>query len=439
MAIFHLTIKIITRGAGKSAVAAAAYRSGETLRNEYDSVTHDYTHKSGIFHNEILLPPNAPQEYFNRSVLWNAVEKTERYKTAQLAREIEISLPRELSRDESIDLARRFVKNTFVDKGMCADICFHDKDKGNNPHAHIMLTMRPIENDGSWGAKSKSINGRKVPTVDWNDRDNAEKWRSSWADYLNEALALKGIEERVDHRSYEREGIDQIPTVHMGVAVLQMERRGIVTERGNYNREIDKRNKQLHSLNARIRKLEDWVKEVKTAQPELAEAFSEIKGLHPMAETFMFIEQNKINSLDDMPSAVAQMKDSLNEIRHQYFKDSKRLKTLEKHIQQADIYFKTRECYQKWSKMKEGSPQEDDFHKKHRDELDSFKTAYRYISDVMNGNKDIPLEKWRKEYAELRERYDLEAVRINKLSDEIKAAERIMRGEQKRNTDRGER
>jgi ATP-dependent exoDNAse (exonuclease V) alpha subunit len=437
MAIFHMSIKIITRGAGKSAVAAAAYRSGETLTNEYDGVTHDYTHKGGIFHSEILLPSNAPTEYTNRSVLWNAVEKTERYKTAQLAREIEVSLPRELSRDESIELARRFVQNTFVDKGMCADICFHDKDKGNNPHAHIMLTMRPINPDGSWGAKSKSINGRKIPTVDWNDRDNAEKWRSLWADYLNEALALKGIEERVDHRSYERQGIDQIPTVHMGVAVLQMERRGIVTERGNYNREIDKRNKLLRSLNARIRKLEDWTKESREEELTLVEAFGEIKDLHPMADTLLYINQNDIHTLNDMPSAVAKLSRELDEIRRQYYKDSKRLKTLEKHIQQADIYFKTRDCYKKWSKMKEGSPKENDFHKKHRDELDSFKTAYRYISDVMNGHKEIPLDKWRKEYAELRERFDLDTIRINKLSDELKAAERIMSGEQKRGKDRG--
>jgi ATP-dependent exoDNAse (exonuclease V) alpha subunit len=190
---FYLSIKIITRGAGKSAVSAAVYHSGETLTNEYDGVNHDYTHKGGIFHSEILLPPNAPAEYSDRSVLWNAVEIIERYKTAQLAREIEISLPKELSRDESIELARRYVQDTFVDKGMCADICFHDKDKGNNPHAHIILTMRPIESDGSWGAKSTNIDGRKIPTVDWNDRDNAEKWRYSWADYLNEPLLSKAL------------------------------------------------------------------------------------------------------------------------------------------------------------------------------------------------------------------------------------------------------
>jgi DNA repair exonuclease SbcCD ATPase subunit len=322
---------------------------------------------------------------------------------------------------------------------MCADICFHDKDKGNNPHAHIMLTMRPIESDCSWGAKSTTINGRKIPTVNWNDRDNAEKWRSSWADYLNEALALKGIEERVDHRSYERQGIDQIPTVHMGVAVLQMEQRGIKTERGNYNREIDKRNEQLRSLNARIRKLEDWAKEIREEEPTLVEAFREIKELHPMADTLLYIEKNDIHSLDDMPSAVAKLSRELDEIKRQHSRDSRRMKSLGEHIRQADIYFKNRDCYKKWSKMKEGSPKEDDFHKKHRDELDSFKTAYRYISDVMNGNKDIPLEKWRKEYAELRKRYDLETVRIDKLSDELKAAERIMRGADRKHADRGER
>jgi hypothetical protein len=300
-----------------------------------------------------------------------------------------------------------------------------------------MLTMRPIESDSSWGAKSKTINGRKIPTVDWNDRDNAEKWRRSWADYLNEALAEKGIEERIDHRSYERQGIDQIPTVHMGVAVLQMERRGIVTERGNYNREIDKRNKQLRSLNARIRKLEDWVKENKNEQPDLTEAFSEIKGLHPMADTLLFIEQKDIRSLNDMPSAVAKMSCELDEIRRQYYKDSKRLKSLGEHIRQADILFDNRSVYEKWSKMKEGSAKEDDFHKKHREELDVFSDAYKYITKVMNGNKGIPREAWRKEYAELRERYDLEAVRINKLSDELKAAERIMRGAEKKGKDRG--
>ena len=154
MAIYHCSIKIISRGKGKSAVAAAAYRSGENLTNKYDGITHDYTRKGGIVHTEILLPDHAPAAYADRAVLWNAVEKIEKAKNAQLAREIEIALPKELTREQGISLVREYVKEQFVNAGMCADIAIHDKQDGN-PHAHVMLTIRPIEQDGTWGAKQK--------------------------------------------------------------------------------------------------------------------------------------------------------------------------------------------------------------------------------------------------------------------------------------------
>jgi len=169
MAIYHCSIKIISRGKGKSAVAAAAYRAAENITSDYDGRVNDYTKKSGVVHTEILLPENAPPEFADRSVLWNAVEKIEKNKNAQLAREIEVALPRELTAEQNISLVREYVNHNFVDNGMCADICIHDKNAGN-PHAHILLTMRPIELDGSWGAKSKTVDGKKVPTVDWNER-----------------------------------------------------------------------------------------------------------------------------------------------------------------------------------------------------------------------------------------------------------------------------
>jgi ATP-dependent exoDNAse (exonuclease V) alpha subunit len=177
VAIYHCCIKIISRGKGKSAVAAAAYRSGERITNSYDGVTHDYTRKRGIAHTEVLLPGNAPREFKDRGVLWNSVEKTEKQKNSQLSREIEIALPSELAIEENISLARRFVKEQFVDKGMCADVAVHDKGDGN-PHAHILLTLRPFNEDGTWGAKVVKINGIKNYTVDWDNRDNAELWRS---------------------------------------------------------------------------------------------------------------------------------------------------------------------------------------------------------------------------------------------------------------------
>lgn len=152
MAIYHCSIKVISRGKGKSAVAAAAYRAGEKITNQFDGMTHDYTHKGGVVHTEILLPDHAPAEYADRAVLWNEVEKIEKAKNAQLAREIEISLPRELTREQSISLVREYVKRHFVAAGMCADVCLHDTG-GGNPHAHIMLTMRPFDEGGEWGAK----------------------------------------------------------------------------------------------------------------------------------------------------------------------------------------------------------------------------------------------------------------------------------------------
>ena len=194
--MYHLSIKITSRGKGKSAVAAAAYRAGEKITNEYTGITHDYTKKSGVEHTEILLPDNAPAEYKNRAVLWNAVEQSEKAKNSQLAREIEIALPVELTLLENKVLVRDYVKKNFVEHGMCADIAIHNPisidDNGNkvigkNPHAHIMLTMRPFNDDGTWGEESRKeyilnkqgekirlasgeFKSHKVYSTDWNEQ-----------------------------------------------------------------------------------------------------------------------------------------------------------------------------------------------------------------------------------------------------------------------------
>ena len=232
MAIYHCSIKVISRGKGKSAVAAAAYRAGEKITNEFDGMTHDYTYKGGVVHTEILLPDHASAAFSDRAVLWNEVEKIEKAKNAQLAREIEISLPRELTREQSISLVRGYVKRHFVAAGMCADVCLHDTG-GGNPHAHIMLTMRPFDEGGARGAKQKKeyildrggnkiydpkkrqYKCKSIPATDWNEQTKAEEWRAAWAELCNQALEQNGHAERIDHRSYERQGIDQIPTVHL--------------------------------------------------------------------------------------------------------------------------------------------------------------------------------------------------------------------------------
>ena len=199
---------------------------------------HDYTRKRGIVHSEILLPPNAPPDFQDRGTLWNSVEQIEKACNSQLARELEVALPIELSREEQVRLIRAYCSSQFVSRGMCADFNIHDTGSGN-PHAHILLTMRPMDERGKWLPKSKKEyvldeNGerirlssgryktRKVDLVDWNSQENAEVWRKVWADLANEYLAQNNRPERIDHRSYERQGIDQIPTVHIGVAASQM-------------------------------------------------------------------------------------------------------------------------------------------------------------------------------------------------------------------------
>lgn len=265
MAIYHCHCKIISRGQWRSAVGAAAYRSGEKLYNEYDGIEHDYTKKGGVVYSEIMLCENAPKEYQDRQTLWNAVEQIEKSSKAQLAREYEVALPVELSREEQIKLVRDFAKENFVDNGMCVDFSIHDKEDGN-PHAHIMLTTRPIEQDNSWGVKQRKEyildkKGQKqydkkkqtykcktVKTTNWDSKEFLQRSRESWAEKVNQELEKKSLPQRVDHRSFKEQGIEKIPTQHIGVSANAMEKRGIESQRGNENREIKKANGQIQTI-----------------------------------------------------------------------------------------------------------------------------------------------------------------------------------------------
>lgn len=264
MAIYHCTCKIISRGQGRSAVGAAAYRSGEKLYNEYDGIEHDYTKKGGVVYSEIMLCENAPKEYQDRQTLWNAVEQIEKSSKAQLVREYEVALPVELSREEQIKLVRDFAKENFVDNGMCVDFSIHDKEDGN-PHAHIMLTTRPIEQDNSWGVKQKKEyildkNGQKqydkkkqtykcktVKTTNWDSKEFLQRSRESWAEKVNQELEKKSLPQRIDHRSLKEQGVDRVPTIHEGGA-RKLEKRGIKTDRGKINREIKTANGQMQTI-----------------------------------------------------------------------------------------------------------------------------------------------------------------------------------------------
>ena len=303
------------------------------IYNDYDGIQHDYTRKQGLDWQQVFLPDMAPAEWADREVLWNAVEEAEKTKDSRLAREFVVALPIELGRDEWIALLTDFIQANFVADGMCADVCIHDTD-GHNPHAHIMLTVRPLNKDGKWQHKTekeylcvkdseeqgftatefklaqsegwekqyqynvgkkkvymapsqaeaqgyervskypKSTKyGRQNPISErWNSENQLVLWREAWADVTNRFLERAGVQERVDHRSHAERGLDEQPTIHEGVAARAMEKKGIVSDRCELNRQIKADNALLRVLKAQVQKLTELVKSGVAAMAEAMEA-----------------------------------------------------------------------------------------------------------------------------------------------------------------------
>ncbi|WP_316203926.1 Ti-type conjugative transfer relaxase TraA [Bradyrhizobium sp. SZCCHNS3051] len=239
MAIYHLHVKVIGRKAGSSAVAAAAYRSASRLRDERLGREQDFSSKRGVVHSEVMLPENAPQAWSDRERLWNDVEASEVRKDAQLAREVEFALPREMSEAQGIELARDFVEGEFVSRGMTADLNVHwdfGEDGMLKPHAHVMLTMRAVDENG-FGRKAR----------DWNRTELVERWRKRWAELANERLAELDIDARIDHRSLEAQGIRLEPQSQIGAPAKRIEALGIdggtiEADRAEMHREIARNN-----------------------------------------------------------------------------------------------------------------------------------------------------------------------------------------------------
>ena len=453
-----------------SAVGASAYRSGEILKNEYDGITHDFTRKRGIVHTEILLPPHAPPDFADRSTLWNAVEKIEKAKNSQLAREIEVALPVELDREKQIQLVREYVQENFVSVGMCADIAVHDKKTGN-PHAHIMLTMRPLEQSGEWGAKSKkeyildkngqriklkngSFKTRKVDLTDWNDKGKAEVWRQAWADVTNKYLAEQNIPQRIDHRSYERQGIEQIPTVHMGVAATQMERKGIVTEKGEKNRLIREQNRLLKEVRRRIAELGKWIKE-KSAQkdnqsinpfhsvpvqsPTLLELlntamqqagqpdsrYGKIKDLKSFAKAVSFLQSNHISTLSELQETLSGMKKRYWNTNSEIKQTEKLLHERKELIDQAEKYLLYRDYHKTYKQTK--PKKQEEYAERYRTELALYDRAERYLKEHLGSDTKLKPKAWKAEVADLTAQKDRLYREMRKLKEETAEAETVKR------------
>ena len=233
MAIYHFSATVIKRSEGRSATAAAAYRSAERIRDEKSGEVYDYTRKQSVDHTEILVPDHAPDWTQDRHQLWNEVERVEKRKDAQLCREINMALPRELDLENNQQLIRGFVQEQFVDQGMVADIALHDMNS-DNPHAHVMLTLRNLDENG-FGKKNR----------DWNQTETLETWREKWSEHTNRALAQQQIDETVDHRTLKDQGSQRVPQIHLGAKIIEMEQRGVRTDRGAQALAIEQHNQQI--------------------------------------------------------------------------------------------------------------------------------------------------------------------------------------------------
>lgn len=294
MALYHFHVTQIKRSEGRTAVASAAYRAGEKLHNLWDGETHDYTKKGGVILSEIMLPEYAPKRFFDRSTLWNEVEQVEKNYNAQLAYSFDMALQNEFSLEENIELAKEFVQKYFVSDGMIADLAIHkpDKEEGGipNPHFHVLVPIRPLNADGTWGAKQrreyhldendnriKKENGGwefdAVPTTNWGKPETLDMWREAWADMVNDNFKEKGLDCRIDHRSYVDQDLDLIPTVHEGPQIRKMEKKGIRTEKGELNRWIKATNRMIRSMRATIAELKEWIAEAKEILREPQEIY----------------------------------------------------------------------------------------------------------------------------------------------------------------------
>ena len=470
---FHFSVNIISRGKGKSAVASAAYISGEKIKNEWDGVTHDYTKKQGVISKEIFLPDHAPKEYKDRKTLWNSVELFEKNSNAQLARNFIISLPKELSIEENKKMIEEYIQTNFVKEGMIVDLAIHDENReGNqNIHAHIMTIVRPINEDGTWGQKSKkeyildekgekilNKNGkpktRKVELTNWNDKGNVEKWRENFSDLCNEYLAKNKIEKRVDHRSFKRQGIKQIPTIHLGASASAMERKGIRTEKGDINREIKKQNELLKNIGNEIKKITSWLAGFKD---KLKESYKEYKdqskkqienesGLFNLYEYLSFyqemqennraelsfygkrnkaiydlkryasginyLRENKIKTISDLQGHINTLRSKNSEIYKTIKENSQKIEDLNKCLAYAKTVRKTKATYQEYESKKIFK---ESFYKNNQKEIDQHIRA-RTLIEKISGKKNLREKEWLGEIKNLED----EISKLNTESEKIR-------------------
>ena len=467
----HFNISIAKRSRGQSAVAGAAYQSGDKLFSEYDQKYKDYSRKQGIVYTEIILPSNAPPEFSDRETLWNAAEEIEKQWNSQLARRLVLALPREVPAAQYPQMVRDYCTEHFAAKGMCCDFAIHDPDSpGHNPHCHIMLTMRALDENGKWLPKSRKVydldeNGERIrlpsgnwkshkeSTVDWNEQYQCEEWRQGWQDIQNRYLELAGSPERVDLRSYGRQGLDTVPTVHMGPAIVQMERRGIATNIGNLNRDIKAANRLLNSVRKTIRDLLNWIaearKSAKSAElssPLLSDLLNKYlslrsnerrnwsdygkqKGatddLKAVSQAIIYLNSKGLVTLEDLDNVLQDLNEKAKPISSEMKKAERRMQAITG-IQKAVAVCKThKSVHDKYLKIGWETRQAA-FAESHKDELDKFNKAYRYLKK-QGVDLNVNLDALQAEYDNLQSSHAEFSRQLAAVNEELQPMKDIRR------------
>lgn len=463
MAIYHLEAKVISRGTGRSAVAASAYMSCSQILNDYDGIYHDYTRKQGLLWQQVFLPEYAPREWSDRAVLWNSVEETEKTKDSRLAREFVVALPVELDKNGWQKILTEFIRQNFVADGMCADVAIHNTG-GHNPHAHIMLTVRPLNENGTWQHKTEKeylcirngeekgftsseytkavsegwekqypymVNGKKkyLPPSQaegyervskypkstkygrqnpiserWNSDEQLILWRKAWADEVNKYLEP---ENHIDSRSHSERGLDEQPTVHEGVIARRLEEKGIISERCELNRQIKADNRLLRTLKSEFAKLK---KAVANTLPAVAEALESIRmNLIVLRYKVLsgFVEHNEIiRTLRSITPELESYKDIVDEIK----KKSTERKALIKEKQTIPVIMilKHREFAKKISELTE--------------ELEELQTEKRIILNNLYCTETYTIENVKSYISALEKKLDVISKQEQKYSEEIEKA-----------------
>ena len=475
MANPHFEIKITKRSKRQSAVAGAAYQSGENLFSEYDQKHKDYRKKEGVVYTEIMLPSHAPPEYADREQLWNAVEAVENQWNSQLARRFVLALPREVPEELYPQMVQDYCNQFFVSKGMIADFAIHDpKPPGHNPHCHVMLTMRAMDEHGKWLPKARKVydldeNGERIrlpsgnwkshkeDTVDWNEQYHGQEWRTGWEAVQNRYLEMVNSPVRVDLRSYEKQGLDIIPTVHMGAAVTQMERRGIQTNIGNLNRDIKAANRMMSVIRSTIQNLRDWISDILEAQKELlAENKSEnaspdlinllrdylnlrkaerrdwsrygqqkgaTKDLQSFVNATNYLKDHEIFTLEQLDSVLEEVKQKSGSISTDMRKAESRMKVI------TGIQNAVADCQQhkaihdKYVRIGWKTVQSV-YAESHRDELDAYNKAYRFLKKH-GVDLNVDLEALQAEYEQLQTSHAEYTGQLEAAQEELKPLKEI--------------